>query len=88
MQLKFLILAGAMCMPTALLAQAAPAADLASPVARPAFDKADAERAVTELATALEENFVFPDKGKPSRRLGVTPAEGKTAIDLLVVEMP
>lgn len=64
MQLKFLILAGAMCMPTALLAQAAPAADLASPAARPAFDKADAETAVTELATALEENFVFPDKGK------------------------
>ena len=34
------------------------------PAARPAFDKADAEQAVTELATALEENFVFPDQGK------------------------
>jgi hypothetical protein len=64
MQLKFLILAGAMCMPTALLAQAAPAPDGASQPVRPAFDKADAEKAVTELATALEENFVFPDKGQ------------------------
>ena len=64
MQLKFLIFAGAMCMPAALLAQAAPAPDSASQPARPAFDKIDAEKAVTELATALEENFVFPDKGK------------------------
>jgi hypothetical protein len=62
MQLKFLILAGAMCMPTALIAQAAPPP--ASEAVRPAFDKADAEKAVTDLATALEENFVFPDKGK------------------------
>ena len=62
MQLKFLILAGAMCMPAALLAQAAPPP--ASEAVRPAFDKADAEKAVTDLATALEENFVFPDKGK------------------------
>ena len=64
MQLKFLILAGAVCMPAVLLAQAAPAPDVASQRARPAFDKADAEKAVAELATALEENFVFPDKGK------------------------
>ena len=64
MQLKFLILAGAMCMPAALLAQAAPTPDAAAPAARPAFDKADADKAVTDLATALEENFVFPDKGK------------------------
>ena len=64
MQLKFLILAGAMCMPATLLAQAAPAPDAASQPARPAFDKTDAEKAVTELANALEENFVFPDKGK------------------------
>ena len=64
MQLKFLILAGAMCMPAALLAQATPTPDAASQPARPAFDKADAEKAVTDLATALEENFVFPDKGK------------------------
>ena len=64
MQLKFLILAGAVCMPAALLAQAAPTSDPASPAARPAFDRADAEKAVTELATALEENFVFPDKGR------------------------
>ena len=64
MQLKFLILAGAMCMPAALLAQAAPTTDAASQPARPVFDKADAEQAVTDLATALEENFVFPEKGK------------------------
>jgi len=64
MQLKFLILAGAVCMPATLLAQAGPAPDAASQPAHPAFDKADAEKAVTELATALEENFVFPDKGK------------------------
>lgn len=31
---------------------------------RLAFDRADAELAVKELATALEENFVFPDKGQ------------------------
>ena len=53
MQLKFLILAGAMCMPAALLAQAAPAPDAASQPARPAFDKADAEKAVADLATTL-----------------------------------
>ena len=64
MQLKFLILASAMCMPATLLAQASQAPDAASQAARLAFDKADAEKAVTALATALEENFVFPDKGK------------------------
>lgn len=64
MQLKFLILAGAMCMPAALFAQTAPAPDATSQAARPAFDKADAQKAVTELASALEGNFVFPDKGK------------------------
>jgi len=64
MQLKFLILAGAMCMPATLLAQSATTPDAASPTALSAFDKADAEKAVAELATALEEDFLFPDKGK------------------------
>jgi hypothetical protein len=64
MHFKFLILAGAMCMPAALVAQAAPTPDASAQPARPVFDKADAEQAVVDLATALEENFVFPDKGK------------------------
>lgn len=43
--------------PPASTAVAAPAD------AVPAFDPADAKKAVEELAAALDENFVFPDKG-------------------------
>jgi hypothetical protein len=64
MQLKIAILAGAACLSVPFQAQAAPTPAPAPEVARPAFDKADAEKAVTELATALEDNFVFPDAGK------------------------
>lgn len=64
MQLKIAILAGAACLSVPFQAQATPTPVLAPEVARPAFDKADAEKAVTDLATALEENFVFPDAGK------------------------
>lgn len=55
----------ASCASAALLTSAAaqsPAAKT-TPAAIP-FDKADAEKAVSDLATALEENFVFPDKGQ------------------------
>ena len=64
MQLKSVILASVACVSAPLLAQAVPASAPASAPAKPAFDKADAEKAVTELAAALEENFVFPDAGK------------------------
>lgn len=64
MQLRVLIMAGAAFMSAPLLAQAAPDPAAAAEPARPAFDRADAEKAVTDLATALEENFVFPDAGK------------------------
>lgn len=64
MQLRALIMAGAALASAPLLAQAAPVPAAAPEPARPAFDKADAEKAVTDLATALEENFVFPDKGE------------------------
>jgi hypothetical protein len=65
MQLKFLILAGAACASAPLLAQAAPGskAEAVRP-AKVAFDKADAEAAVRDLASAVEENYVFPDIGR------------------------
>ena len=63
MQLKFAILAGAACLSVPFLAQAAPTPVSVPEASRPAFDKADAEKAVADLATALEDNFVFPDKG-------------------------
>jgi hypothetical protein len=44
---------------------AAPASNPpAAEPAKPAFDQTDAAKAVSDLAVALEENFVFPDKGK------------------------
>ena len=64
MQLKSIILASVACVSAPLLAQATPAPAPAAAPAKPAFDKADAEKAVTDLATALEDNFVFPDAGK------------------------
>jgi hypothetical protein len=64
MQLKSLIMASVACVSAPLLAQANPSTTTAATAPKPAFDKADAETAVTELATALEENFVFPDAGK------------------------
>lgn len=42
----------------------APAPATAAAAETVPFDKADAEKAVTDLATALEESFVFPDAGK------------------------
>lgn len=63
MQLKIAILAGAACLSVPFLAQAAPASVPAPEATSPAFDKEDAEKAVADLATALEDNFVFPDKG-------------------------
>lgn len=48
-----------------LLAQAAPpASSKPAAEAKLPFDRADAEKAVTELATALDSNFVFPDAGQ------------------------
>lgn len=63
MQLKIAILAGAACLSVPFLAQAAPTPVPAPEAASPAFDKADAVKAVADLASALEDNFVFPDKG-------------------------
>jgi hypothetical protein len=47
-------------------AQTAPTAPADAPAAPApiAFDKADAEQAVTDLAKALEDNFVFPEAGR------------------------
>src|SRR5688572_5273561 len=54
----------AACAPLPLIAQAEAAAPAAAAeVAKIPFDKADAEAAVRDLATAVEENFVFPDAG-------------------------
>jgi hypothetical protein len=66
MPLKFLILASAACASAPLLAQAAPAPkpEAAVQPAKVPFDKADAEAVVRELASAVEENYVFPDLGK------------------------
>ena len=49
---------------SSLSAQVPPAsASVQAPAAIP-FDKADAEKAVSDLATALHDNFVFPDAGR------------------------
>lgn len=48
----------------ALQAQAPVPPAAAATEAKEAFVKVTAEAAVRELATRLEENFVFPDKGK------------------------
>ena len=64
MPLRSLILAGVACVASPVLAQAAPSSVPAATATEPAFDKADAEKAVTDLAAALENNFVFPDAGK------------------------
>lgn len=63
--MRALILAlAAFCASASLVANAALAATEPGAVeSNIAFVKADAEKAVTELATALQESFVFPDKG-------------------------
>jgi hypothetical protein len=63
MRLAPFILAGAACIAVPVSALTAPAPATEKPAPAP-FDKADAEKAVTDLATAVEENFVFPDAGK------------------------
>lgn len=62
MMLKMLVFAGAACVSAPLPAQ--PVGTAQTEAAKPAFDKGDTEKAVTALANALEENFVFPDAGK------------------------
>ena len=67
MRMKVMILAGAACISGSFVAQAAPTAAEKSVAAEPAkiaFDKADAAKAVSDLAVALDENFVFPEAGK------------------------
>lgn len=65
MMMKVVILAGAACFSTPLLAQSAPASNAASSEpAKVPFVKADAEAAVRDLAAAIEENYLFPDIGK------------------------
>ena len=74
MQLKIAILAGAACLSVPFLAQAAPTPVPAPEAASPAFDKADAVKAVADLASALEvvtsspaRNFrLYPKKGTVS----------------------
>jgi hypothetical protein len=51
-------------------------------------DQLAAKGWATNRVDAPEGIVIFADKGKRSATLGVTPAEGKTTIDLLVVEMP
>jgi hypothetical protein len=66
MRLKFLFLAAAACV-SASPAQAGPPAAgevVSAAPAKIAFDKADAAKAVSDLAAALEDNFVFPEAGK------------------------
>ena len=65
MRTKTLLIAGIAGLSAPVLAQApeAPKAAVAE-AAKIAFDQADAAKAASELAGALEENYVFPDKGK------------------------
>ena len=80
MQMKSLVLAGAMCVPAPLAAQAAPAAGAAAVQHKEPFVKATAEAAVTELASKLEDSFVFPDRGKAyAEMLRANLATGKYA---------
>jgi len=51
-------------------------------------DQLAAKGWATNRVDAPEGIVIFADKGKRSATLGVTPTEGKTTIDLLVVEMP
>ena len=69
MRPQTLLIAGIAALSTPLAAQVAdapkPAATpAATAAATTAFDTADAAKAVSDLAVALEENYVFPDKGK------------------------
>jgi hypothetical protein len=67
MRVKFLLLAAAACVsasPAAHSSAPATGKAVAAAPAKIAFDKADAAKAVNDLATALEENFVFPEAGK------------------------
>src|SRR5687768_7943213 len=60
---KTLLMASIASLATPLMAKAAPATPAASAAAA-AFDKADAAKATADLATALAESYVFPDKGE------------------------
>lgn len=65
--------------PAALLAQAVqPAAGASAAPAKQEFVRATAEEAVRELASRMEDNFVFPDKGEAyARMLRANLAAGK-----------
>lgn len=63
MRLVSLLALFAACAAAPLAAQAAAPTLSQTAKAKAPFVKTDAEAAVRELATALEENFVFPDKG-------------------------
>lgn len=54
----------ASCVPAALLAQPAKSPATAASESKEPFVRSTAEEAISELATKLEEDFVFPDKGK------------------------
>jgi hypothetical protein len=62
MPVRLLLAASAAVLSPPLVAQAPPAIAAAETPA--AFDRADGEKAVSDLATALDENFVFPEAGK------------------------
>lgn len=68
MRMSLLIAAASACIACALFGRPSPAMPAPAPAAaadpKIAFDKADAEKAVGDLATALDENFVFPDAGR------------------------
>ena len=65
MRTQSLVFAGVAALASPLSAQVAePQKAAPAEVAKAPFDQADAAKAVGDLAVALEENYVFPDKGK------------------------
>ncbi|HYI42536.1 MAG TPA: hypothetical protein VD768_02815, partial [Sphingomicrobium sp.] len=67
MNVRIMLAASVTLLLPTLAAQAAAPADstpAGAQVSVAAFERADGEKAVSDLATALEENFVFPDAGK------------------------
>ena len=63
MRARFALALAAACASVPLLAQTSGGQTAPAATKQP-FDKAQAEGVVTKLATTLEDNFVFPDKGR------------------------
>lgn len=69
MRMSVLMSACAILTASPLMAQGGPETARSAETASPAFDRADAEKAVSELASALGENFVFPEAGKAYEKM-------------------